>query len=156
MKIRTYTDSVARIHILCDENAQGWPDRYAIRFEGIKEEVVAEPGETPERTWALVQRSITYGRWAIRVGGRHGNRDGYATVYAGINPTQEQELKHQRDHISSCLLQIAHDPKVSGMARVKAFAAICDLHGFSDPCPENQRLNRLELLRAEMARRARK
>lgn len=150
MNTRTYTDRVNRIHILCDEDVFGCSDRYTIRFEGHEDEVVAEPGDTPERTWALVLRSITNLRWAIQVGGWPGNPQEFATVYADISPTEEQERKHQRDHLSSCLYRIGHDPKTPSMARVKALAALCELHGLTDPCPENQ----LELIRAEKARRA--
>jgi hypothetical protein len=150
MTFHTYTNDIERVHVICEKDVYEWPTRYEIRFEGRRDEVVAEPGDSDEKTWDLVLRAIVNLQWAIRVGGWPGNADAYATVYAGITPTADQERNHQRDHLSSCLYQRAQDPKVPGETRVRAYAALCELHGLA--ASHQQSLS--SLVRAEKARRA--
>lgn len=150
MNLRTYTDGINQLRVLCDPDSHDWAASYEIRYEGRSVRIEAEPGESDESTWAQVLSTITYLRWSVRVGGWPGNPDAYATVYAGITPTGEQERQHHRAHISGCLYRIAEDPKTPNRARMEAYAALCKLHGLTITDPKSLS----DLLRAEKARRA--
>src|SRR5690349_21372053 len=57
-----------------------------------------------------------------------------ATVYAGIQPTEQQKQEHMKDWITFCLFQLA-DPARNKDAdsRVQALITLSELHGLNQP-----------------------
>ncbi len=103
-------------------------------------------------------RSLTVAdmRAVIRRGAWRGREHYFATVYAGIQPPEQQKQEHMRDWISFCLYQLA-DPahNKDEVARVDALIVLSELHGLTTPKPEPVTLphNLLELIENELARR---
>jgi hypothetical protein len=56
----------------------------------------------------------------------------FATVYAGVQPTEQQKQEHMKDLIGLCLHQLAdlaHNKE--GEPRVQALFALSELHGIT-------------------------
>lgn len=132
--IRTHTDHTARFRIVFDSESTAPVGRYTICFEGRCTVVVAQPFESPAAVWQRVIELIDDIRAVIRRGAWRGREYYFATVYAGIQPTEQQQKEHMKDWISACLYQLA-DPahnKDEG-ARVDALIALAELHGLNAP-----------------------
>lgn len=159
MSIITHTDRDNRVHVVFDDEHTVPADRYAICFEGRETVVVAQPWEAPAAAWQRVLELIADMRAVIRRGSWRGREHYFATVWAGIQPTNQQKQEHMKDWISACLYQLA-DPahNKDDKARVQALIALSELHGLTvapKPQPVYVTLppNLLELVEAELARR---
>lgn len=73
-------------------------------------------------------------RAVIRRGAWRGREHYFATVYAGIQPTEQQRAAHMHDWIRFGLYQLA-DPahNKDGESRVDALIALSELHGVVTP-----------------------
>ena len=154
--IRTHTDHTARLRIVFDSESTGPVERYTICFEGRCTVVVAQPFESPAAVWQRVIELIDDIRAVIRRGAWRGREYYFATVYAGIQPTEQQQKEHMKDWISACLYQLA-DPahnKDEG-ARVDALIALAELHGLNAPrrCAITLPVGLLALVNCELSRR---
>lgn len=156
MSIITHTDRDNRLRVVFDNERTAPAERYAIWFEGRDTVVVAQPWESPAAVWQRVLDTVAELRAVIRRGAWRGRDHYFATVYAGIPPTEQQRAAHMHDWISFCLYQLA-DPSHNKdeVARVDALIALSELHGLTTPKPEPVTLphNLLELIENELARR---
>jgi mannose/cellobiose epimerase-like protein (N-acyl-D-glucosamine 2-epimerase family) len=93
-------------------------------------------------------------RAIIRRGAWRGREFHYATIYAGIEPTDEDRKEHMRDWIAACLYQLA-DPahNKDAYSRVQALIALSELHGLAAPRVVHMTVPTLEQIDAEIARR---
>ena len=156
MSITTHTDHDARLHVVFDNERTAPAERYTICFEGRDTVVVAQPWESPAAAWQRVLAMVADMRAVIRRGAWHGRNHYFATVYAGIQPTEQQKQEHMKDWISFCLYQLA-DParNKDGKSRVDALIALSELHGITAPhaVHVSMPLPALEQIEAEIARR---
>jgi hypothetical protein len=154
MSIITHTDRDNRLRVVFDNERTVPAERYAICFEGRDTVVVALIGETPADVWQRVLDTVADIRAVIRRGAWRGREHYFATVYAGIQPTEQQKQEHMKDWISACLYQLA-DPARNKDAdsRVDALIALSELHGLNQPQTVYVTLPTLEQLDAEIARR---
>ena len=156
MSIITHTDRDNRLRVVFDNERTAPAERYAICFEGRDTVVVAQPWESPAAVWQRVLDTVADMRAVIRRGAWRGREHYFATLYAGIQPTEQQKQEHMKDWISFCLYQLA-DPSHNKdeVARVDALIALSELHGLTTPKPEPVALphNLLELIENELARR---
>lgn len=134
MSIRKHTDNDARFFVLFDEQRTAPADQYTIIFEGREDVVIAQAFESPDATWQRALARIAENRAIIRRGAWRGREFHYATVFAGIEPTDEQRKALMRDWISASLYQLA-DPvrNKDAESRVQALIALCELHGLNQP-----------------------
>ena len=155
MSIITHTDRDNRLRVVFDNERTAPAERYAICFEGRDTVVVAQPWESPA-VWQRVLDTVADMRAVIRRGAWRGRDHYFATVYAGIQPTEQQKQEHMKDWISFCLYQLA-DPahNKDEVARVDALIALSELHGITAPraVHVSMPLPTLEQLEAEIARR---
>lgn len=159
MSIITHTDRDNRLHVVFDNERTAPAERYAICFEGRDTVVVAQPFESPAAVWQRVLDTVADMRAVIRRGAWRGREHYFATVWACIQPTEQQKQEHMKNWISFCLHQLS-DPahNKDDKARVQALIALSELHGLTvapKPQPVYVTLppNLLELVEAELARR---
>lgn len=155
MSIITHTDRAARLHIVFDDERTAPPAHYTIWIEGRDRLVVAQPFESPAVVWQRVLGQLADMRDVIRRGAWEG-RDGiFATIYAGIRPTEQQKQAHIRDWIVFCLTRLASPGfNKDGDSRVQALVALSELHGLNQPRAVHVvTLPTLEQIEAEIARR---
>lgn len=148
-----HTDHNARAHVLFDDGTPA--ARYTIIFEGREDVVIAQPFESAAATWQRVLARLAENRSIIRHGAWRGREFHYATIFAGIEPTDEDRKEHMRDWISACLYQMA-DParNKDAESRVQALIALSELHGLNQPRAVHVvTLPTLEQIEAEIARR---
>lgn len=157
MRISTHTDHTARLRIVFDSESTAPVERYTIHFEGRRTVVVGKPWESPAAVWQRVLELIADMRAVIRRGAYRGREHYFATVYAGIQPTEQQQKGHMKDWISAMLYQLADSSR--GRAQVDALGALAKLHGLQKPCrvPRHMddalRAHILSLVEAELAQR---
>jgi hypothetical protein len=134
MNIITHTDRDNRLRIVFDTERTAPADRYTIIFESRDTVVVAQPWESPAAVWQRVLELIADMRAVIRRGAWRGREHYFATVWAGIQPTDQQKQEHMKGWISFCLFQLA-DPahNKDGDSRVQALVALSELHGITAP-----------------------
>lgn len=156
MSIITHIDRDNRLHVLFNDEHTAPAERYTVCFEGRNTVVIAKPWESPAAAWQRVLELVADMRAVIRRGAWRGREHYFASVYAGIQPTEQQRAAHMHDWISFCLYQLA-DPahNKDEVARVDALIALSELHGLTTPKPEPVTLphNLLELIENELARR---
>lgn len=155
MSITTHTDRAARLHIVFDDERTAPPAHYTIWIEGRDRLVVAQPFESPAAVWQRVLGQLADMRDVIRRGAWEG-RDGiFATIYAGIRPTEQQKQAHIRDWIVFCLTRLASPSfNKDGDSRVQALVALSELHGLNQPRKVHVvAMPTLEQIDAEIARR---
>ncbi|PWB40243.1 MAG: hypothetical protein C3F19_12230 [Rhodocyclales bacterium] len=156
MSIITHTDRAARLHIVFDDERTAPPAHYTIWIEGRDRVIVAQPFESPAVVWQRVLGQLADMRDVIRRGAWEG-RDGiFATIYAGIRPTEQQKQAHIRDWIVFCLTRLASPSfNKDGDSRVQALVALSELHGITAPRVVNVTLlaDLHEQVKAEIARR---
>lgn len=152
--IVTHTDQDNRLRVVFDNERTVPAERYAICFEGRDTVVVAQPWESPAAVWQRVLDTVADMRAVIGRGTWRGREHYFATVYAGIQPTEQQKQEHMKDWISACLYQLA-DPARNKDAdsRVDALIALSELHGLHQPQTVYFTVPTLEQLDAEIARR---
>lgn len=152
--IITHTDQDNRLRVVFDNERTAPAERYAICFEGRDTVVVAQPWESPAAAWQRVLDTVADMRAIIRRGAWRGRDHYFATVYAGIQPTEQQKQEHMKDWISFCLYQLA-DPahNKDDKARVQALIALAELHGLNQPQTVYVTLPTLAQLDAEIAQR---
>lgn len=156
--IVTHTDRDNRLRVVFDNERTAPAERYAIFFEGRDTVVVAQPWESPAAVWQRVLDTVADMRAVIRRGAWRGREHYFGTVYASIQPTEQQKQEHMKDWISACLYQLA-DPARNKDAdsRVEALIALSELHGITAPHVVNVMVPTLEQLneeiKAEVARR---
>lgn len=156
MSITTATNRAARLHIVFDDERTAPPAHYTIWIEGRDRVVVAHPFESPAAVWQRVLGQLADMRDVIRRGAWEG-RDGiFATIYAGIRPTEQQKQARIRDWIVFCLTRLA-SPSLNkdGDSRVQALIALSELHGITAPRVVNVTLpaDLHEQVKAEIALR---
>lgn len=155
MSIVTHTDHGQRLRIVFDSESTAPVERYTIHFEGRNTVVVAsKPWESPADIWQRVLELIADMRAVIRRGAWRGREFYFATVYANVAPTEQQQKGHMKSWISFCLYQLS-DPiyNKDALSRVKALTALSDLHGLNAPTSFAVPHNLRELVDAELARR---
>lgn len=154
MSIITHTDRTARVHVVFDDERTAPADRYTIWLEGRDRVVVAQPFEPPAAVWQRVLGQLADMRDVIRRGAWEGREGIYATIYAGIRPTEQQKQAHIRDWIVFSLNRLANPAmNKDGESRVQALIALSELHGLAAPRAVHVTLPTLEQIEAEIARR---
>ena len=156
MSIITHIDRDNRLHVLFNDEHTAPAERYTVCFEGRDTVVIAKPWESPAAAWQRVLELVADMRAVIRRGAWRGREHYFATLYAGIQPTEQQKQEHMKDWISFCLYQLA-DParNKDGESRVDALIALSELHGITAPraVHVSMPLPTLEQIEAEIARR---
>ncbi len=150
----THTDRDNRLRVVFDNERTAPAERYTICFEGRDTVVVVQPWEPPAAVWQRVLDTVADMRAVIGRGTWRGREHYFATVYAGIQPTEQQKREHMKDWISFCLYQLA-DPtrNKDAVSRVEALIALSELHGITAPRVVNVTLPTLEEIEAEIAAR---
>lgn len=132
--IVTRTDRATRQHIVFDDERTAPPAHYTIWIEGRDRVVVAQPFESPAAVWQRVLRQLDDMRDVIRRGAWEGRDGVFATIYAGVRPTEQQKQAHVRDWIVFCLNRLASPAfNKDGDSRVQALVALSELHGLNQP-----------------------
>lgn len=151
--IVTHIDREKRLRIVFDSERSP-ATRYTIFFEGRDTVVVGQPWESAAAVWQRVLELISDMRAVIRCGAWLGREHFFATVFADIEPTDEQRKESMKDWISACLYQLA-DParNKDGYSRVEALIALSELHGLNQSQTVYVTVPTLEQLNAEIARR---
>lgn len=154
MSIDTHIDRDNRLHVVFDDEHTTPADHYTICFEGRDTVVTAKPWESPTAVWQRVLERIADMRGVVRRGAWCGRELYFATVYAGIKPTEQQKQAHVRDWISFRLYQLA-DPghNKDGDSRVDALVALSELHGLHQSPAVRVAVPTLGAVEAEVARR---
>jgi hypothetical protein len=151
MSIITHTDRTARVHVVFDERTAP-AERYTIWIEGRDRVVVAQPFESPAAVWQRVLHQLADMRDVIRRGAWEGREGIYATIYAGIRPTEQQKQAHIRDWIVFSLNRLANPAmNKDGESRVQALIALSELHGLAAPRAVHVTLPTLEEINAAIA-----
>lgn len=156
MSIITHIDRDNRLHVLFNDEDTAPAERYTIWLEGRDRVVVAQPFEPPAAVWQRVLGQLADMRDVIRRGAWEGREGIYATIYAGIRPTEQQKQAHIRDWIVFSLNRLANPAmNKDGESRVQALIALSELHGLAAPraVHVSMPLPTLEQLDAEIARR---
>lgn len=150
----THTDSGNRLRVVFDDERTAIVERYAILFEGRDTVVIAQPGELPSVVWQRVLDTVADIRSNIRRGEWRGRFFYFATVYAGILPTEQQKQEHLKSWVSFCLYQLAEPAyNKDAASQVEALIALSDLHGLNAPRRLNLPDNLREMVAEEQARR---
>ena len=149
-----HTDRDNHLRVVFDDERNAPAERYTICFEGRDTVVVAQPWESPAAVRQRVLDTVAGMRAVIRRGAWCGRDHYFATVYAGIQPTEQQKQEHMKDWITFCLFQLA-DPARNKDAdsRVQALITLSELHGLNQPRTVYVILPTLEQIEAEIARR---
>lgn len=152
MTIITKTLDIEKIHCIYDDENVTLIERYTICFQQWTNVVIKESGESPSATWQRVVDDINSTRQLIRSGLLGGNQFSYATVYAGIAPTEMQLKEHWRKIVIDSLIAIANeDTQKNGKARVAALTLASELSGMV-PAPQVI-MSWLDQVKAEKERR---
>lgn len=152
--IVTHTDHDARVHVVFDDERTTPAERYTIWIEGRDRVVVAQPFESPAAVWQRVLHQLADMCDVIRRGAWEGREGIYATIYAGIRPTEQQKQAHIRDWIVFSLNRLANPAmNKDGDSRVKALIALSELYGLNEPQTVYIEVPTLEQLDAAIARR---
>lgn len=153
MSILTHTDHDKRLHVVFDDERTAPADLYTIWLEGRDRVVVAQPFESPAAAWQRVLGQLADMRDVIRRGAWEGREGIYATIYAGIRPTEQQKQAHIRDWIVFSLNRLANPAmNKDGESRVQALIALSELHGLAAPRAVHVTLPTLEQINAAIAK----
>lgn len=154
MTITAYNDQARQLRVIFDDEQTTPVEQYDIWLASGSRQVVAQPWETPAKTWERVLGTLA----ALRAPKMHEAYGHFATVYADVRRTKEHIQSHHKEVISTGLYRLA-DParNKDSVSRVKALIALCKLHGIDAPpapdMPLPKPLPTLEQLDAEIARR---
>jgi hypothetical protein len=152
MSIITHIDRDNRLRVLFNDEHTTHAERYTICFEGRDTVVIAKLWDSPAAAWQRVLELVADMRAVIRRGAWRGREHYFATVYAGIQPTEHQGAAHMQDWISFCLYQLSDPPhNKDGESRVDALIALSNLHGLVTPC--RWRVPTVREIDAELANR---
>ena len=151
--IRNHTDQDNRVHVVFDDERTAPAERYTIWIEGRDRVVVAQPFESSAAVWQRVLHQLADMRDVIRRGAWEGREGIYATIYAGIRPTEQQKQAHIRDWIVFSLNRLANPVmNKDGESRVQALIALSELYGLNQPQTVYVEVPTLEQLDAAIAR----
>lgn len=152
MTIITKTLDIEKLHCIYDDQNVTSIERYTTYFQHWTSVVITQAGESPVATWRRVLDAIHSTRQLIRSGLLCGNQFSYATVYAGIAPTEMQLKEHCRRNVIDLLIAVANEDKQKhGNARVAALILASELSGIAS-APQ-VKMSWLDQVRAEQARR---
>lgn len=132
MSITTHTDQDKRLHVVFDDERTAPVERYTIWLVNGSRDVLAQPWESAASTWQRVLDTVAAMRVAIILSSGHLY---FATVFAGdVQPTEQHMQTIIKDRVSVKLYEMA-DPanNKNAHARVKALAALAELHGLYQP-----------------------
>lgn len=151
MSITTHTDQDKRLHVVFDDERTAPVERYTIWLVNGSRDVLAQPWESPGAVWKRVLDTIAAMRVAITVSSGHLY---FATVFADVQPTEQQMQTIIKDRVSAKLYELA-DPanNKNANSRVKALSALAELYGLNQTQTVYITVPTLEQLDAEIARR---
>lgn len=129
--IATHTDQDKRLYVVFDDERTVPVERYTIWLVNGSRDVLAQPWESPAAVWKRVLDTVAAMRVAIILSSGHLY---FATVFADVQPTEQHMQTIIKDRVSVKLYEMA-DPanNKNANARVKALAALAELHGLHQP-----------------------
>lgn len=151
MSIITHTDQDKRLHVVFDDERTEPVERYTIWLVNGSRDVLAQPWESPAAVWKRVLDTVAAMRVAITVSSGHLY---FATVFADVQPTEQQMQTIIKDRVSAKLYELA-DPanNKNANSRVKALSALAELYGLNQTQTVYITVPTLEQLDAEIALR---
>jgi len=130
MAIITHADQDKRLHVVVDDERTAPVERYTIWLVNGSRDVLAQPWESPAAVWKRVLDTVAAMRVAITLSSGHLY---FATVFADVQPTEQHMQTIIKDRVSAKLYEMADPANKNAHSRVKALAALAELHGLYQP-----------------------